>query len=120
MSTDNTYNGWTNYETWRVNLEVLDGVNVAELVDAEDLEEAMLGAAKIGKVERYYNLIGDVVFILRGIVEEEVFGKGTGDVSGHMINFADAFVRNVNFNEIARAKIEEAFEHLRYERSRTA
>ena len=23
--TDNTYNGWTNYETWRVNLEIFDG-----------------------------------------------------------------------------------------------
>ena len=22
--TDNTYNGWTNYETWRVNLEIFD------------------------------------------------------------------------------------------------
>ena len=21
---DNTYNGWTNYETWRVNLEIFD------------------------------------------------------------------------------------------------
>jgi len=24
---DKTYNGWTNYATWRVNLEVFDGVN---------------------------------------------------------------------------------------------
>ena len=23
--TDKTYNGWTNYATWRVNLEVFDG-----------------------------------------------------------------------------------------------
>jgi len=22
----NTYNGWTNYETWRVNLEIFDGL----------------------------------------------------------------------------------------------
>ena len=22
---DTTYNGWTNYATWRVNLELLDG-----------------------------------------------------------------------------------------------
>jgi hypothetical protein len=25
MKNDNTYNGWTNYETWRVNLEIFDG-----------------------------------------------------------------------------------------------
>ena len=23
---DKTYNGWTNYETWRVNLEIFDGI----------------------------------------------------------------------------------------------
>ena len=23
---DKTYNGWTNYETWRVNLEIFDGM----------------------------------------------------------------------------------------------
>lgn len=25
MNKDNTYNGWTNYETWRVNLELFNG-----------------------------------------------------------------------------------------------
>ena len=25
MTTDNKYNGWTNYATWRVNLEMFDG-----------------------------------------------------------------------------------------------
>ena len=27
MKTDNTYNGWSNYETWRVNLELFYGDN---------------------------------------------------------------------------------------------
>lgn len=38
--TDKTYNGWTNYATWRVNLEVFDGMNLREyfneLPDAYD------------------------------------------------------------------------------------
>ena len=25
-----TYNGWTNYETWRVNLEMLDGMSCTD------------------------------------------------------------------------------------------
>ena len=25
MKNDNTYNGWSNYATWRVNLEIFDG-----------------------------------------------------------------------------------------------
>lgn len=29
MST--TYNGWTNYETWRVNLELVEGLTYADL-----------------------------------------------------------------------------------------
>ena len=27
---DKTYNGWTNYATWRVNLEVFDGLNLRD------------------------------------------------------------------------------------------
>jgi hypothetical protein len=26
----NTYNGWTNYATWRVNLEMLDGMSLQD------------------------------------------------------------------------------------------
>lgn len=33
----NTYNGWTNYETWRVNLECFDGLDGYH--DAETLKE---------------------------------------------------------------------------------
>jgi len=27
MKNENTYNGWTNYATWRINLEMFDGYN---------------------------------------------------------------------------------------------
>ena len=30
MSNDKTYNGWTNYETWRVNLELFDSSHFLE------------------------------------------------------------------------------------------
>ena len=33
-----SYNGWTNYATWRVNLEIFDG-DVFTLRDAESLKE---------------------------------------------------------------------------------
>jgi hypothetical protein len=29
--TDKTHNGWTNYQTWRVNLEIFDGMSASEL-----------------------------------------------------------------------------------------
>ena len=28
---DNTYNGWTNYATWRVNLEIFDGMSADDM-----------------------------------------------------------------------------------------
>jgi len=31
MTTDKNYNGWTNYATWRVNLEMFDGMSPREL-----------------------------------------------------------------------------------------
>lgn len=37
--TNNTYNGWTNYATWRVNLEIFDGVEFDEVVTAEYLKD---------------------------------------------------------------------------------
>ena len=30
------YNGWTNYATWRVNLEIFDGLDANELFDSQD------------------------------------------------------------------------------------
>lgn len=27
-----TYNGWTNYATWRINLEIFDGMSVRDLI----------------------------------------------------------------------------------------
>lgn len=35
---DNTYNGWTNYATWRVNLEVFDGLVLTDLLPIADSE----------------------------------------------------------------------------------
>lgn len=34
-----TYNGWTNYPTWRVNLEIFDGYETDYPVDADGCRE---------------------------------------------------------------------------------
>lgn len=34
-----TYNGWTNYPTWRVHLEMFDGMEIDEPVDAQTLRD---------------------------------------------------------------------------------
>jgi hypothetical protein len=82
--TDTTYNGWRNYETWRVNLEVFDGINVREMgwhrLDRYDLGEALKDYAG------------------------EVLECGAGE--GLALDYARAFVSNVDWFEIARHMID--------------
>jgi hypothetical protein len=35
---DTTYNGWTNYATWRVNLEMFDGIDPQDDYGLQDLD----------------------------------------------------------------------------------
>lgn len=58
MTKDNSYNGWHNYETWRVMLEIFDGYEVDTKVDQEYVkdyaEELLLSEGnKISLVESY-------------------------------------------------------------------
>jgi len=74
----NDYNGWTNYATWRVNLEILGDIQWVE-EEIEILNEEML--------EEY--------------VENAVFENN--GISGHiglMEDYARAFLANVNYREI--------------------
>lgn len=87
MAQDNKYNGWTNYATWRVNLEMFDGFDprlddgleytVPELADY--LKETAIQA-----------------------IEESVSDKG-----GFALDYALAFLDDVNWFEIATNKLEE-------------
>ena len=73
-----TYNGWSNYPTWRINLEILNDIDWAE-EEIEILTEEML--------EDY---VENVVFENNGI---------TGNL-GLMEDYARAFLANVNYREI--------------------
>ena len=73
-----TYNGWSNYPTWRINLEILGDIDWAE-EEIEILTEEML--------EDY---VENVVFENNGI---------TGHL-GLMEDYARAFLSEVNYREI--------------------
>jgi hypothetical protein len=66
----NTYNGWTNYATWRVNLEIFDGGNW-DRYSAQDLKEY---------VQDYLEQTS----------------------SGLALDYALAFISDVNWYEIAK------------------
>ena len=73
-----TYNGWSNYPTWRINLEILGDIQWVE-EEIEILNEEML--------EEY--------------VENAVFENN--GISGHiglMEDYARAFLANVDYREI--------------------
>tara|TARA_S200002703_G_scaffold33276_1_gene28814 strand:+ start:1299 stop:1577 length:279 start_codon:yes stop_codon:yes gene_type:complete len=81
--TDNTYNGWTNYATWRVNLELIDGINPWEDMqlgeDSWELAQALKAHC------------------------EEMVSEGA---EGIALDYALAFLSEVNFSEIAEHLIE--------------
>jgi len=72
----NKYNGWSNYPTWRINLEILGDIEW-ELDELEILDIEML--------EDY--------------VDNIVFGN-LEDPAGLMEDYARAFLANVDYREI--------------------
>ena len=85
--TDKKYNGWTNYETWRVNLEIFDGLELEEMfdltLDAWDLRHVLQDYA------------------------EEVVTMSIQDPNAPSLalDYAMAFLSDVNWHEIAKHMI---------------
>ena len=83
------YNGWTNYETWRINLEMLDGMTPEdmgfrryEFLDEdrrENFTERLAGALEVHVCE---------------IVEM--------DAKGFALDLAQSFLARVDWDEIAQ------------------
>ena len=76
--TDTKYNGWTNYATWRVNLEMFDGFEPDGPMEADDYK-----------------------FMAIQYLEAD----GT---AGLAFDYAMAFIDSVNWHEIAENHKEEA------------
>jgi hypothetical protein len=77
------YNVWTNYATWRVALDIIDGIEFEVETCAEDIKE---------------------------IVEDAVFSQyelGDGFVKALVEDYARAFISQVNFYKIAESINEE-------------
>ena len=81
--TTTEYNGWTNYATWRVNLEMFDGTDLAS---DNDLDAYDLGQ------------------ILRDRAED--FLACGAEMGSAALDYALAFISDVNWREIAEHQIE--------------
>ena len=91
---DTKYNGWTNYATWRVNLEIFDGLEQSEVFDLSLPVEQLR-------------------HVLQDYVEGHIYEAGGGD-GNIAVDYALAFLSDVNWYEIAghmiadyKAEIEE-------------
>jgi hypothetical protein len=82
----NSYNGWTNYATWRVNLEVFD-------VLGDDLK--YMGWHKLDK----YDLAGSIEEYANELIEQDT-------KEGLALDYARVFLEDVNWQEIAKHLME--------------
>lgn len=83
------YNGWTNYATWRVNLEIFDGFDPFDYFsdNQSDIEEWLPESLK-----EY---------------AEQVIFECASVPQGLAMDYAMAFLQDVNWHEIAKHMIEE-------------
>jgi hypothetical protein len=79
MSNPNEFNGWSNYATWRVQLELFDGMDPADMFPG---------------VTREFDLTEMLLYYAREHIEETS--------SGVARDWALAFLSDVNFVQIAR------------------
>jgi hypothetical protein len=87
--TDKTYNGWTNYATWRVRLEILDGLDVRDMYPTE--------------------VADDDAYTLGELLEEYADSVVTqyGELQGLAVDYARAFLKDVNWHEIAEHMLDD-------------
>jgi len=86
---DNRYNGWTNYATWRVNLEIFDEIDSRYLT------------REVGTADAYTLSKRCQEFATNIVTEDD-------SLEGLAIDYARAFLSEVNWYEIAQHMIEAA------------
>ena len=84
------YNGWANYATWRVNLEMIDG-----------LEPSDMGWSNMA----YFDLADAIHEYCDQVLEDQVQGKSGG--MSLIYSYAQAFLSDVRWTEIAERMIDD-------------
>lgn len=87
----NECNGWSNYATWRVNLELVDGEENAIREDGQ-----------------VFDTLNDLADHLKQMIDDyfelnlsEIDGNADNFALSQMHDFSDAFLEDVNWREIA-------------------
>lgn len=88
-----TYNGWTNYATWRVNLE---------LIDSDYYYEVLNGNTDFSNNNALETNKDDIIYDLSVIIKEDIENHLNDLGTGTVLSYALAFVDDVNYYEIAK------------------
>jgi len=97
---DKKYNGWTNFATWKVNLEIFDGLTISHFY----------GDGGIKNIDDS-NIIGTLAATLEDYVDEVLHQDQKGlDNECFALTYARAFMDDVNWNEIASHMVENEME----------
>jgi hypothetical protein len=96
--TDKTYNGWTNYETWRINLEIFDGFDLSEFDGVNDPVDPELVCVHT-LAEALQDYAEEIVFL-----DSHIGGKTPSSL---MEDYARAFLADVNWYEIAKHMVDD-------------
>lgn len=87
---EKTYNGWTNYATWRVNLEIFDSMELGDFWGYENDKPSEIDPYELGETMKDY---------ANELLEIEV-------KDGLALDYARAFISDVNWREIAEMMLE--------------
>jgi hypothetical protein len=93
---DTTYNGWTNYATWRVNLEIFDGFDPRE--HFADYDSAL-------------TVSQDFADQLQTYAEDYIIYNHESAANSLMADYARAFMSDVNWREIAQHMVNDYMEN---------
>ena len=85
-----TYNGWTNYATWRVNLEIFDGFDPREHFTLADDDDSWQQ---------------DLAENLKTYADDYLIYNAESSANSLMADYARAFMSDVNWHEIAQHMI---------------
>lgn len=96
-----TYNGWTNYATWRVSLEILNDWESSIEANPEDFTKFVVNG-EISKEDKM-DIVYDLSKELQNVVEEIMDSYDTDSI---VRSYADSFLSDVNYYEIAEHKFE--------------
>ena len=83
------YNGWTNYETWRVNLEMFDGYDPTDFFEGYDF------------AGDYDKAVSDLSDTLKDMAHDYIDMEVPEMTRGLAYDLAQSFLARVDFDEIA-------------------